>query len=62
MSQNPCLSCYYLHSTVSPHIVSVEKPLKPADIRQVSAETNSNEILSGGLAVSQGEVTHRCQW
>lgn len=37
-------------------IVSVEKPLKQSDIKQVSAETNSNEILSVGLAVSQSEV------
>lgn len=61
-SKSMLIHAYYLHSTVSPQIVSVEKPLKRADIRQVSAETSSNEILSGGLAVSQGEVTHECQW
>lgn len=29
-----------------------------SDIRRASAETNANEILSGGLAVSQGRVMH----
>lgn len=57
-TQNPCLSCYYLRSTVPhQHEEASETACRPSDIRQVSAETNTNEILSGGLAVSQGSVT-----